>query len=415
MPLFSCACAADDADVAGSNAGGIPREFWIATCRPYGSPSIKDDHLLVYKRSIPENNPNAKTKKWLKKEGPQKLALKCRNVEKTFDTWCGQDLYYVAGAEQSKMTSVLPEELKNRIILLYVHGFKSGVPTVARAGKFIYETTLETNKASLKEHGKSAVVMVFVWPSMKNPLIDGGGISYYKAREMAKEFAAPNLRSLLNWLNHDLHCKVILTAHSLGSHVTLECLRDRSDSETKQPPIDKLEHLLLIAAAVPHWCLDGGKKHNAKFPRKKVAAKNICVFYNNEDPVLKRMFPLGDSYSRFKKPSGALGRVGRKLIGITEGFAGDKNKNVTSDNKEDNKHSATVCMQKHKFTKKLNKVFWLTVTEPMATQQDEEDEDEHPVEYEEEDEQEEIDISYKELFEGEAESEFGEDTEEDEA
>lgn len=143
-------------------------------------------------------------------------------------------------------------------------------------------------------------MVAFLWPSQKQKA------AYVRARGDALR-AAPLLAQLLCSLRA-AGCQATMAAHSLGCRVALAALLRATTAEAEADQ-HLCTHLVLLGAAVPADALAAG----GDFPRGRLAAAAVTVFFSAHDSVLRSYFPLGEAASG--RLGGLLG-LGSPAMGL---------------------------------------------------------------------------------------------------
>ncbi|SDW78821.1 alpha/beta hydrolase [Litoreibacter albidus] len=139
------------------------------------------------------------------------------------------DAYRDAGEMRANLNKALAaQKPKNRDVVIFVHGFNN------RFSDGIYRIAQMSH-----DLGLPGVVASYSWPSAGNPL------NYAYDRDSAL-FARDGLRRLIEEVTKSNADKVILVAHSLGSMVTMETLRELSVSG-KTGVLNQIDGVVLMA------------------------------------------------------------------------------------------------------------------------------------------------------------------------
>eukprot|EP00435_Cladocopium_sp_Y103_P067601 s1080_g30.t1 len=241
--------------------------------------------------------------------------------------------------------SSFPDALKGAQVVVLVHGFRFNSLRLLRTSWVLRQLT-----RSLPQR---IVVLAFMWPSHRHRK------SYAKARTDATE-AAEYFATLLLLLGK-LRCTVSVVAHSLGCRVALTALTaftalkpGASGAGTDVPP--QLEHvqvqyLALLGAAVPRDALEPG----GEFPRDRLLARNVDIFYTHKDSILSSYFKLGEGIHSLSFISDALGLVGPETdASHGTGSTGSMGSTAAFDVAEEvSSHSAEQYLLASTFTKRL--------------------------------------------------------------
>lgn len=233
--------------------------------------------------------------------------------------------------------SSFPDALKGAQVVVLAHGFRVNSLRLLRTSWVLRQLT-----RSLPQR---IVVLAFLWPSHRHHK------SYAKARTDATE-AAEYFATLLLLLGK-LRCTVSVVAHSLGCRVALTALTaltalkpgasGASGAGTDVPQLEhvQVQYLALLGAAVPRDALEP----RGEFPRDRLLARNVDIFYTHKDSILSNYFKLGEGIHSLSFTSDALGLVGPEgSTGSTAAF--DVAEEVSS-------HSAEQYLLASTFTKRL--------------------------------------------------------------
>ena len=117
-----------------------------------------------------------------------------------------------AGMRAALNKELATKDAKNRAVIIYIHGFNN------RFSDGLYRIAQMSH-----DLGLPGVAITYSWPSAGNPL------NYAYDRDSAL-FARDGLRRLIEVATRSNAREVILVAHSLGSMVTMETLRELSVS-----------------------------------------------------------------------------------------------------------------------------------------------------------------------------------------
>lgn len=170
----------------------------------------------------------------------------------------------------------------NRVVVVFVHGFKPGsyMSVTAKSRLFLRALTEVCQGQRCQP-----LVVSFMWPARKRV------VSYVPAYSNAKR-ASSRLVHLLSTLR-SLNCRVIVVAHSLGARVALGALTMPMEIvRADEVNISLCDHLILCAAALPCDVL----AEKGEFPRGCIAAPKITVFYSRHDAVLRASFGLVEAF-----------------------------------------------------------------------------------------------------------------------
>jgi len=179
-------------------------------------------------------------------------------------------------AEHLTDVSVLPETLRNRAVIIWIHGFRQRFFRVASVAHHVLRRCTESSQSS---DGSAPLVIPFLWPCHLK------GVAYMRARDSADK-SAQRLERLLHVLQL-LSCHVVVLSHSLGCRLALRALSQSGGRE------GLVEHLVLLGAAVAADAMAA----SGEFPRTQVAARRITVLHSSNDEVLRGMFQWGEAAS----------------------------------------------------------------------------------------------------------------------
>eukprot|EP00434_Breviolum_minutum_P014977 symbB.v1.2.013204.t1/scaffold929.1/size151260/7 len=222
--------------------------------------------------------------------------------------------------------SGFPDALKGAKVVIFVHGFRCNGLRVMRGAWVLRELT-----RPLSGH---VAVMAFTWPSHRHRK------SYSKARTDAAE-AAVHFASLLLLLSK-LGCTVHVVAHSLGSRVALDALAQLKLCEADA----QIQYLALLGAAVPRDVM----QPDGEFPRNRLLARSVDVFYTRKDSILSSFFRLGEGLHAFFQ---AEHRENHEALGLLGPFD-DTDEIGAFDLKEEvSSHSAEQYLLAPTFAKRL--------------------------------------------------------------
>lgn len=117
---------------------------------------------------------------------------------------------------------------KNRDVIIFVHGFNN------RFSDGLYRIAQMSH-----DLGLPGVVMSYSWPSAANPL----GYAYDRDSAL---FARDGLRRMIEEVSKSNADNIILVAHSLGSMITMETLRELTISG-KTRTMDRIDSVVLMS------------------------------------------------------------------------------------------------------------------------------------------------------------------------
>ncbi|RLJ52088.1 esterase/lipase superfamily enzyme [Litoreibacter meonggei] len=203
MLLTACSFRGGLARVPVGLEPATERSIFFATTRqtdrlPFGSLRSRDSVYGLVDVSIPPNHKAGKIEWPNANPDPQKHFL-LANTEA-----------YQSGADlRANINRALAaKKPKNRDVIIFVHGFNN------RFSDGLYRIAQMSHDLNLP-----GVAMTYSWPSAGNPL------NYAYDRDSAL-FARDGLRRLINEVTKSNARNVLLVAHSLGSLVTMETLRE---------------------------------------------------------------------------------------------------------------------------------------------------------------------------------------------
>ncbi|WP_298259413.1 alpha/beta fold hydrolase [uncultured Litoreibacter sp.] len=179
------------------------RPVFFATTRqtdqlPFGSKRSRQSHYGLIDVSIPPAHEAGNIEWPNSKPNPQKHFL----VSNTKSYRGGPEL-------RSDLNKALAgANSKNRDVIIFVHGFNN------RFSDGVYRIAQMSH-----DMGLPGVVMSYSWPSAANPL----GYAYDRDSAL---FARDGLRRMIEEVSKSNVNNIILVAHSLGSMVTMETLRE---------------------------------------------------------------------------------------------------------------------------------------------------------------------------------------------
>lgn len=164
----------------------------------------------------------------------------------------------------------LADEVRDRHVLVLVHGYRNPLKNVAAAYKKL-ETELRNR--SLIGAGNYDMALGFLWPGFATH------IGFFAAVPWANRSAA-YFRDFLKILNSSAHTVDVQT-HSLGARVALQaqCFEHEVFVDT----------LMLTAPAVDNECLEPTKEFNAAL----ASCRRCLVYHSSGDPVLKVAYRIG--------------------------------------------------------------------------------------------------------------------------
>jgi esterase/lipase superfamily enzyme len=198
----------------------------------------------------------------------------------------GTALSWARVAEDKFQTSLLDsqgikntlEQLKNKRVLLLIHGFNDNEQEAVQNYFKISENIQKWVVDSEKQECLYDAIIGFVWPGYAH------AFDYYFAKKNALT-SSTFLREILNQLSADAEVLDILS-HSMGNLLLLEAL-DYVNQINANPAINTL---FSVAPAVNDDSID--KKH--QFFQSTLNALEIVVLYSNRDPVEKWGYLLAE-------------------------------------------------------------------------------------------------------------------------
>ncbi len=190
------------------------------------------------------------------------------------------------GVDKDLTEAQFLQRVKNKRVLILVHGYNNDEDDVNRAYSMI------ENTVAAEVTGQYGIVMGYTWP--------GGNlrISYPAAKARAKAVSS----RLAGWLRKAIAKtkSVDVMCHSLGNLVTLRALNDLSKEQSA-----RVRNCYLLAAAVDNESIEKGEDY---YPGTQICDKAF-VFHTNKDDVLRFAYPAGEAIS-FHSPDLALGLTG---------------------------------------------------------------------------------------------------------
>jgi esterase/lipase superfamily enzyme len=175
----------------------------------------------------------------------------------------------------------LAEEVRDRHIVVFVHGFRSPIKNVAPAyGKL--QTEME--RRGLIAPGNYDLAVGFLWPGFATRL------GFFAAVPWANR-SASFFREFVKILNGSAHTVDVQT-HSLGARVALQSMAFEHEIW--------IDNLLLTAPAVDNESLEPAKEFNTALN----SCRRCFVYHSEKDPVLKIGYRIGalDRALGFKGP-----------------------------------------------------------------------------------------------------------------
>ncbi|KPD14471.1 alpha/beta hydrolase [Phaeobacter sp. 11ANDIMAR09] len=248
---------------------GTPKTIFVATNRaelPDGSfgPARSEDYsLLELTVSIPPTHTPGKLEFGYANPDPQtEFTLAARNQF--------QDIADFDRRIKSELSQYAPNE---RDVLVFVHGYNSTqAETAFRAAQLTHD--LDTPGATI----------VYSWPSLGSPL----GYAYDGDSVL---FARDGLERLLRHLEKAGARRIVLAAHSMGSVLAMEALRQM---EIRSPNWSD-QNLAGVILLSPDLDLDVFRSQIRQF--KKVP-EPFVVFVSSKDPILGISRRIRGTHSR---------------------------------------------------------------------------------------------------------------------
>jgi len=206
-------------------------------------------------------------------------------------------------------------------VIVYVHGFKQRCDVVNRhAGLLVDEGPVTIHQAP-------ATVIAFLWPSHTK--------HYANAKTDASK-AGKRLADLLSCLQRADYTTVSVVTHSLGARVALNALC----GEHEQGADAFVRNLIFIGAAVGADALSP----RGEFPRGRIQASRVVVFYSANDDVLASgtflpsVFAVGEAFS-----GALLGLKALGAVGPAERYSADESYDVSEEVKGHNPSEWLSC------------------------------------------------------------------------
>lgn len=181
----------------------VQRSIFFATTRqtdrlPFGTQRSRNSIYGLVDVSIPPDHKAGRIEWPIATPDPQKHFL-----------LASTEAFPNGAAMRTSLNKMLAtKDPKNRDVIIYVHGFNN------RFSDSLYRIAQMSH-----DLGLPGVAMTYSWPSAGNPL------NYAYDRDSAL-FARDGLRRLIDEVTKSNARNVILVAHSLGSMVTMETLRE---------------------------------------------------------------------------------------------------------------------------------------------------------------------------------------------
>jgi len=192
----------------------------------------------------------------------------------------------VLNTPEPNPTNVL--RLSRRLILL-IHGYNNDL----KAGKEAYDgfDSMQRELADLPPDQPicdGQIVGVY-WPGDANWSIFSA-LYYPWSIEKAKTAAASFAAALDSAAREGLLYQVDIIAHSMGSRLTLELLKQLLPS-----PRIRVVHIVFMAAAVPTFMFDPADGQKLRPAYEAKLADGAISLYSGDDMVLSLAFPLGQT------------------------------------------------------------------------------------------------------------------------
>lgn len=224
--LAACAFRGELVRVPEGLAAATSRPIFFATSRQvdtqlFGTQRSRKVTYGVAEVSIPPNHKPGQIEWPRGKPDPQKHFLLSRTL--TYPDGAGM---------RATLDKVLSKrKVEDRDVVIFIHGFNNqfgdGIYRIAQMG---YDL------------GVPGIAVTYSWPSAGNPL------NYAYDRDSAL-FARDGLRQLIEEISKSKAREVILVAHSLGSLVTMETLRELHVSGKKHT-LDRIGGVVLMSPDV---------------------------------------------------------------------------------------------------------------------------------------------------------------------
>jgi len=164
----------------------------------------------------------------------------------------------------------LSEVVKDRHVLVLVHGYRNPLAAVASAYRKLES---ELRRRSMIGPGNYDDVLGFLWPGFQTI------IGFFAAVPWANR-SASYFRSLVTLLNSSAHTVDVQT-HSLGARTALQAMAFPNEIW--------IDNLMLTAPAVDDEVLEPQQEFNQSL----ASCRRCLVYHSSNDRVLKFAYPIG--------------------------------------------------------------------------------------------------------------------------
>lgn len=178
--------------------------------------------------------------------------------------------------DSSRLVGVDPAQIKDKKILLVVHGFNNTAQDALESYR-----TVARHVESLKDVGGEALydcVIGYLWPGYDSKL------EYYHARRHAVKLKEKMQEHLQLLLTHA--AKIDVMAHSMGNRLMFEALNMPLKKKAKRA----VNNFYSLAAAVDNESLE----KNSKYFRVTENCNRIFIFHSKQDDVLEYLYALAE-------------------------------------------------------------------------------------------------------------------------
>ena len=175
----------------------------------------------------------------------------------------------------------LADEVRDRHVLVLVHGYRNPLKNVARAYN---KLEAELVRRGLIGPANYDLALGFLWPGFATQ------IGFFGAVPWANR-SATHFRAFVKILNGSAHTVDVQT-HSLGARVALQSMAFEHEVF--------VDNLMLTAPAVDNESLEPTKEFNSSL----LSCRRCFVYHSTKDPVLKIAYRIGalDKALGFKGP-----------------------------------------------------------------------------------------------------------------